>query len=225
MAGGRRAGPFIGKNMSPEILKWLQLFRDCVVVLHHLVARLRGEPDLERRMVKTTHAGRTLLELKQIVAVRPDRRLPLDAETAFLDAKKLVVLAPPAWETVDGGKRPNREFQEYVASIDPRLLEDMVGLLAGVPVSPSVVASANAPKPPARKRHKRTELELKIIAALESLANRGEWNAPVPKIISSAGIAKSTYYEVLKSSKKVQEKMDLYHSRRLGRGPSRRGDL
>ena len=78
---------------------------------------------------------------------------------------------------------------------------------------------------PKRKRLKPREAALKIQCALDSLAERDEWNAPEREIIKRAGVARSTYYSVLKHDEATRRTMDAYHRRRLGKGPVRVRDI
>ena len=78
---------------------------------------------------------------------------------------------------------------------------------------------------PKRKRHKRGEPSLKILAALRSLADEGKWNASEMDIWKRAGVSKSTYYDVLKRDEAAKNATEQYHARRLGRGPARPDEL
>jgi hypothetical protein len=84
------------------------------------------------------------------------------------------------------------------------------------------------PEPPPRTKRtrlKKGDAATKIIAALDSLAAKGQWNAPEGAIIARAGVSKSTYYNLKKNDDEVIRYMKKYHDRRLGRGPVRPHDL
>jgi hypothetical protein len=87
-------------------------------------------------------------------------------------------------------------------------------------------AKVQAPQAGAnRKRGKAGEAAERIIAALQALAHKGDWNASEIRIIATAGVPKSTYYSVLGSNEAVKKARELYGSKRLGRGPVRADDL
>ena len=75
------------------------------------------------------------------------------------------------------------------------------------------------------KRGKPGDATDRIIAALQTLASKGDWNASESRIIATAGVAKSTYYSVLDRVELVQKARELYGSKRLGRGPVHVDDL
>jgi hypothetical protein len=82
---------------------------------------------------------------------------------------------------------------------------------------------ASQPRP-SKKRHPIGYSALKIIAVLESFADKGEWNARPAKIKRTAEVTKSTYYHLLRTNKKVMDAMRDYKRRSLGRGPVRADD-
>jgi hypothetical protein len=69
------------------------------------------------------------------------------------------------------------------------------------------------------KRLKGGDASAMIVAALDYLANKGEWNASEKQIYKLAGVSRSTYYNVKRRDVEVQNVFEKYHSRRLGRGP------
>ncbi|WP_148594222.1 hypothetical protein [Aquisphaera giovannonii] len=86
-----------------------------------------------------------------------------------------------------------------------------------------IPAPSDAPK--RERRLKPGEAAMKIIAALDSLAQAGEWNVAEAAIIHRAGVKRSTYYKCLNRDDAVQKAMERYHDRRLGSGPVRSRDI
>jgi hypothetical protein len=72
------------------------------------------------------------------------------------------------------------------------------------------------------KRLRSGDAALKILAALRSLADRGEWNVSESEIIVRSGVSKSTYYSVLANDDEVKLALEEFKARRLGRGPERK---
>ena len=76
-----------------------------------------------------------------------------------------------------------------------------------------------------RMRLKPGDASIKIIAALDSLADRGEWKVSEKQIYTLAHVSRSTYYDVLNRDPEVQRAMKAYHAQRLGRGPLHANDV
>jgi hypothetical protein len=115
-----------------------------------------------------------------------------------------------AWRSSEGGSNlPRGETGRSAGTTDP-----------------SKGGSLDAPSAaPGRKRLKRGEAAMKIVAAIESFAEHRQWNAPENEIIKRAGVPRATYYRCSKDDPRVQRTMDAYHARRLGRGPVKPGEF
>jgi hypothetical protein len=74
-----------------------------------------------------------------------------------------------------------------------------------------------------KRRVKKGEAYILIIAAFQSLADKGDWNATDEDIISLAGVKRSTYYDVLNKNELARHAKEAYRAQRLGRGPERAG--
>jgi hypothetical protein len=75
---------------------------------------------------------------------------------------------------------------------------------------------------PRRKPGHSAEL---IIAALDSFAADGKWKVCEADIIERAGVARSTYFDVVRQNEQVQEALRRFRSKGRGRGPARPRDL
>jgi hypothetical protein len=81
------------------------------------------------------------------------------------------------------------------------------------------------PKTGRPQRRKPGEPAYLICTAIERLIEEGEWSATATRIRTLAGVARSTYNDVLSRDKKVQEAMAEYVAKSRGRGPARRRDI
>ncbi len=76
-----------------------------------------------------------------------------------------------------------------------------------------------------RKRLKPGTAALKIRAALDALAAKGQWNVSEKEIYNLARVSRSTYYNVCGKDDAVKRAIVDYHACRLGRGPARADDI
>jgi hypothetical protein len=79
--------------------------------------------------------------------------------------------------------------------------------------------------PQRRRRSKPGDARELIIAALDSLAAEGNWGAREADIRERAGVARSTYSDVMKKDDKAQRARAMYRAQGRGRGPARPRDL
>jgi hypothetical protein len=108
-----------------------------------------------------------------------------------------------------------RKFNSHVVGSMPARLEP-----DWQPAAPRSAGGRTGPK-----RAKKGIPALMIIAALEALAHKGQWDASETEIMKAAGVGKSTYYDVLRRDSRVQKAKDQFDSKRLGRGPVRSSDF
>jgi hypothetical protein len=153
------------------------------------------------------------------------------------DAVKGLEKAITALESLRGRREGKQEprYSDPIATprIEARLDSPSianVNQVDGVIVTPGFANAAHPHRSGSRsetkrKRHKRGEPSLKILAALRSLADEGKWNVAETDIRTRAGVSRSTYYAVLNRDEAVKNAMDEYHARRLGRGPVRPDEL
>jgi hypothetical protein len=98
------------------------------------------------------------------------------------------------------------------------------------PSSPSGAPRAQANKQvvPAgspRKHRRKGEARELLLAALDSLRDKGKWGETDTGIIKLATISPDSFYRLIRDGGKVQHEFERYRRDSHGRGPQRREDL
>jgi hypothetical protein len=95
------------------------------------------------------------------------------------------------------------------------------------PVVPRSDAPASDTLPLQRRQRRASpgDARIKILSALRSLTDNGEWGRNGDKIAKRAGVARSTCYRHLRTDRAVMRAMDVYRKQSRGRGPCSASDL
>ncbi len=156
-----------------EIATWIDSIRTCVQALHRLlsgleVSRLHDAPGMHAVRLERVHLE--FGKLRRLVEGVPEGELNSDAMTGALTAKSIVRQADILG--VQG-----RALTDYIKSIEPQRLEDILSLLSGVPrpqplTSPAASATEAARPIPRGSLDEQAVIELKRnpAATLKQLA-------------------------------------------------------
>jgi hypothetical protein len=196
---------FPPRPSDQQIAVWLNSLRHLLARLHRLISGLNEEAQDGTNVIRTLHACDTLYALRILMETDPGVSFVGGAEIALLRAQRLVkdVRWPRDGDPqTPGGLNLSFELNEqlpitktiakYVASIDPRSLEDTLRLLSGVPQQDQVTATkvpqganqkseaagpnATETRPPSRNgRNTRGDAQAVTIAAEPSDPTSRDW--------------------------------------------------
>ena len=130
-------------------------------------------------------------------------------------------LQPLSVEPTD--KPPNATGNASPAPPDPR--EPVAMPTAPAAAEPGNLGRGVTPPRKPRKRRRNGDARDLLLAALSSLAAKGQWGKTNVAIFTLADISRDSFYRLKRDNESIDKKLSEYERRTLGRGPVRADDL
>jgi hypothetical protein len=108
-----------------------------------------------------------------------------------------------------------------------KILEEHPGEVDGLTVARAheLLSGEHGSDQKTKTRARKGDAKLKIISALDSLVNAGEWGKTDPEIYRLAVVSRSTFSALVKRDELVRKHLEYYHNRGIGKRPPDPNDL